>query len=43
MKSIEASVSAGLTQEKKQTEEVEEKEEEEYHMMKNEMIFYLRE
>ena len=43
MKSIEASVSAGLTQEKKQTEEAEEKEEEEYHMMKNEMIFYLRE
>ena len=51
MKNIEASVSAGLTQEKKQTEEAEEKEEEaeeevveeEYHQMENEMIFFLEE
>jgi len=51
MKSIEASVSAGLAQEKKQTEEAEEKEEEEveevveeeYHQMENEMIFFLEE
>ena len=51
MKNIEASVSAGLTQEKKQTEEAEEKEEEaeeevveeEYHQMENEMIFFLKE
>ena len=51
MKSIEASVGAGLTQEKKQIEEVEEKEEEEveevveeeYHQMENEMIFFLEE
>ena len=42
MKNIGASVSEVLTREKKQTEESEEKEEE-YHMMKNEMIFYLRE
>ena len=42
MKNIRASVSEVLTREKKQTEEAEEKEEE-YHMMKNEMIFYLRE
>jgi len=42
MKNIGASVSEILTREKKQTEEAEEKEEE-YHMMKNEMIFYLRE
>ena len=42
MKNIGASVSEVLTREKKQTEEAEEKEEE-YHMMKNEMIFYLRE
>ena len=41
MKSIEASVGVIPTQEKK--EEVEKVEEEEYHMMKNEMIFYLRE
>ena len=51
MKNIEASVSAVLTQEQKTEvekkiveEEVEgEIEEEEYHMMKNEMIFYLKE
>ena len=50
MKNIGASVSAGLTQGKKEAEkktaeeEVEgEIEEEEYHMMKNEMIFCLRE
>ena len=42
MESTGASVSEVLTREKKQTEEAEEKEEE-YHMMKNEMIFYLRE
>ena len=42
MKNIGASVSEVLTRKKKQTEEAEEKEEE-YHMMKNEMIFYLRE
>ena len=41
MKNIGASVSAGLTQGKK--EEVEEVVEEEYHLMKNEMIFCLRE
>ena len=42
MKNIGASVGAVLTQEKKQTEEAEKKEEE-YHLMRNEMIFYLRE
>ena len=42
MKSIGASVGAVLTQEKKQTEEAEKKEEE-YHLMRNEMIFFLRE
>ena len=42
MQNIEASVGAVPTREKKQTEEVKEKEEE-YHMMKNEMVFYLRE
>jgi len=42
MKSIGASVGAVLTQEKKQTEEAEKKEEE-YHLMRNEMVFYLRE
>ena len=42
MKNIGAGVSEVLTRGKKQTEEAEEKEEE-YHMMKNEMIFYLRE
>ena len=42
MKSIEASVSEVLTQEKKEVED-RKIEEEEYHMMKNEMIFYLRE
>ena len=41
MKNICASVGVIPTQEKK--EEVEKVEEEEYHMMKNEMIFYLRE
>ena len=51
MENIGASVSAVLTQEKKQTEEAEEKEEEEveevveeeYHQMENEMIFFLEE
>ena len=42
MKNIGASVSEVLTQEKKEAE-AGEIEEEEYHMMKNEMIFYLRE
>ena len=42
MKSIGASVGAVPAQEKKEAE-VEKVEEEEYHMMKNEMIFYLRE
>ena len=44
MKNIGASVSEVLTREKKEKaeEEVEVKEEE-YHMMKNEMIFFLRE
>jgi len=42
MESTGAGVSKVLMREKKQTEEAEEKEEE-YHMMKNEMIFYLRE
>ena len=42
MKSIEASVSAGLTPEQKEAEEAEKKEEE-YHLMRNEMIFFLRE
>ena len=42
MKNIGASVSEVLTQEKKEAEvEEEEIEEEEYHMMKNEMIFFL--
>jgi len=40
MKNIGASVSAGLTQEKKQTEKGE-VEEEDYHPMRNEMIFCL--
>ena len=47
MKSIEASVSAVLTPEKKaeekEEEEVEEVVEEEYHQMENEMIFFLEE
>ena len=46
MKSIEASVGAILTHEKKEVEggEIEEEvEEEEYHQMKNEMIFFLEE
>jgi len=42
MKNIEASVSAGLTPEQKEAEEAEKKEEE-YHLMRNEMIFFLRE
>ena len=42
MENIGASVSAVPTQEQKAVEEGE-TEEEEYHMMKNEMIFYLRE
>jgi len=42
MKNIGASVSEVLTQEKKEAE-AGEIEEEEYHMMKNEMIFCLRE
>ena len=42
MKNIEAGVGAVPTQEKKEAE-AGEIEEEEYHMMKNEMIFYLRE
>ena len=42
MKNIGASVSEVLTQEKKEAE-AGEIEEEEYHMMKNEVIFYLRE
>ena len=42
MKSIDASVGAVPTQEKKQAEEAEKKEEE-YHLMRNEMIFFLRE
>ena len=41
MKNIGASVSEVLTQEKKEAEV--EKVEEEYHMMKNEMIFFLKE
>ena len=41
MKSIEASVGAVPTQEKK--EEVKEEVEEEYHQMENEMIFFLEE
>ena len=40
MKSIGASVSAVLTTEKKEAEK--KTAEEEYHMMKNEMIFYLK-
>ena len=45
MKNIGASVGVFPTQEKKQTEDVEEVEvkEEEYHLMKNEMIFFLEE
>ena len=45
MKSIEASVSAILTQEKKSVAAVaeEEVEEEECHQMRNEMVFYLKE
>ena len=46
MKSIEASVGAILTHEKKEVEggEIEEEvEEEEYHQMENEMIFFLSE
>ena len=44
MKNIGASVSAVLTPEKKQEAEVKKvEEEEEYHMMKNEMIFFLKE
>ena len=42
MKNIGASVSAVLTPEKKEAEEAEKKEEE-YHLMRNEMIFFLRE
>ena len=42
MKNIGASVGAVLMQEKKQNEEAEKKEEE-YHLMRNEMVFYLRE
>ena len=42
MKSIGASVGAVLMQEKKQNKEAEKKEEE-YHLMRNEMVFYLRE
>ena len=45
MKNIGASVGVFPTQEKKQREDVEEVEvkEEEYHLMKNEMIFFLEE
>ena len=44
MENIGASVSAVLTPEKKQEAEVKKVvEEEEYHMMKNEMIFFLKE
>ena len=45
MKNIGASVGVFPTHEKKQTEDVEEVEvkEEEYHLMKNEMIFFLEE
>jgi len=45
MKSIEASVSAVLTQEKKSVAAVaeEEVEEEECHLMRNEMVFFLKE
>ena len=44
MKNIGASVSEVLAQEKKEAEvEEEEIEEEEYHMMRNDMVFYLRE
>ena len=45
MKNIEASVGAVPTQEKKEVEEVEDEEieEEDRHLMRNEMIFYLRE
>ena len=42
MENIGASVSAVLTPEQKEAEEAEKKEEE-YHLMRNEMIFYLRE
>ena len=42
MKNIGASVSEVLTQEKKEAE-VEKVKEEEYHMMKNEVIFFLNE
>ena len=42
MKSTEASMGVVPTQEKKEVED-RKIEEEEYHMMKNEMIFYLRE
>ena len=42
MKNICASVGAVPPQEKKQTEEAEKKEEE-YHLMRNEIVFYLRE
>ena len=43
MKSIEASVGAVLTHEKKLAAAEEEIEEEECHQMRNEMIFFLRE
>ena len=43
MKSIEASVSEVLTQEKKEAEGGEGEVEEEYHQMENEMIFCLEE
>jgi len=42
MKNIEAGVGAVPTQEKKEAE-AGEIEEEEYHMMRNDMVFYLRE
>ena len=42
MKNIGAGVSAVFTQEKKEAKGAEKKEEE-YHLMRNEMIFYLRE
>ena len=42
MENIGASVSAVLTPEQKEAEEAEKKEEE-YHLMRNEMIFFLRE
>ena len=42
MENIGAGVSEVLTHKKKEVEE-KEKEEEEYHMMRNDMVFYLRE